>query len=231
MKAIIIITLLVFGSVAQAEDLEVGKIYRLNKSIQTIKLAGTTTGDFTVAKESKFRVLDAPANKPYVIRFLSIYDFDRGGKNELKSTVREDSEYLLDRKVDDVSIEKSVVLSRGGAVSGPLIIPFKYRLDDDSLAGESTIGYYAGYSLEPRIPWTQVRIPVSPFIAGGLSQVSVLEDGETTNQSGITIAVGILIQNWAGVNIGLVYGQDRIGQNDWDHEGEDWISFMVGWEI
>ena len=69
------------------------------------------------------------------------------------------------------------------------------------------------------------------FIAGGLTQISVTEDEETSNQTGVSLAAGILIQNWAGVNIGLVYGEDRIGNQDWEHEGEGWLSFMVGWEI
>jgi len=33
------------------------------------------------------------------------------------------------------------------------------------------------------------------------------------------------------VNIGLVYGQDRIGDKTWQHEGNDWISFMIDWDI
>ena len=32
-------------------------------------------------------------------------------------------------------------------------------------------------------------------------------------------------------NIGLVYGQDRTGDKTWLHEGEDWLSFMIGWDI
>ena len=99
------------------------------------------------------------------------------------------------------------------------------------MAGDATIGYYAGYSVEPRLPFTETRIPISPFIAGGLSQVSVTKEEETSNQTGVTLAVGVLIQNWDGINIGIVYGQDRIGDKDWEHEGEGWVSFMVGWEL
>jgi len=231
MKAIVFVVLLVFCAVGHAEDLEIGKVYRLNKSIKTLKLASDSTQTRTIAIESKFQVIDVSEANGYIVRFLSIYDFDPGGEDELISTARFDEEYILAREVGGVPIERSVVRSRGGAVSGPLVIPFKYRLDDDSLSGEATIGFYAGYSLEPKIPFTQTRIPISPFIAGGLSQISVAENDETSNQTGITLAAGILIQNWAGVNIGLVYGQDRIGQKDWEHEGKDWVSFMIGWEL
>ena len=112
-----------------------------------------------------------------------------------------------------------------------MIVPFKYRQDDDTLDSELTVGYYAGYSVEPKFPLTETRIPMTPFFAGGVSPVSVTEGEESTNQTGVTIAVGILIHNWDGINIGLVYGEDRIGNNDWEHEGEGWLSFMVGWEL
>ena len=122
-------------------------------------------------------------------------------------------------------------MSLTGPVSGPLIVPFKYRTDDHSLSGEATIGYYAGYRTEIKMPWANARIPISPFIAGGLSQINVSTNGDTDNKSGVTIAAGILIQNWADVNVGFVFGQDRIGDSSWEHEGDDWVSFMIGWNI
>ena len=112
-----------------------------------------------------------------------------------------------------------------------MIVPFKYRLDDDTITGEAALGYYAGYRCEMRILFTDHILNCSPFIAGGLSQVSVEENGEIENKSGFTWAAGLLINNWANLNIGIVYGEDRIGDENWEHEGEAWISFMVGWDI
>ena len=207
--------------------LEEKKVYRLHKTVHDIPLARDASKKFIAVKESKFEVVDATNTSHYVVRFVTLYDIGK-----VKSTVRKDDEYLLSKTISSVPIEKSISLSRGGAVSGPLIVPFKYRLNDDSLTGEATLGYYAGYSVEPRLFWSDKRIPITPFIAGGVTQISVNEgEDETSNQTGVSLAAGILIQNWAGVNIGLVYGQDRIGNNEWEHEGDGWLSFMVGWEL
>ncbi len=227
MKYMYILISMLFSFNAYSEILEEKNVYRLHKTVHDIPLARDPSKKFIVVKESKFEVIDSSHKSHYVVRFVTLYDF---GKT--KSTVRRDEEYLLSKAVNSVPIEKSTSLSRGGAVSGPLIVPFKYRLNDDSLTGEATLGYYAGYSVEPRLFWSDKRIPVTPFIAGGVTQISVNEGAdETSNQTGVSLAAGILIQNWAGVNIGLVYGQDRIGKEDWEYEGEGWLSFMVGWEL
>ncbi len=145
--------------------------------------------------------------------------------------VNTEFEYILHKTYGGVKLDKSTSVSWEGAVSGPLVVPFKYRGNDGSLSGESSIGMYAGYGLEPEI-WNSFRLPLTPFIAGGLTQISTTNDNdEATNNTGLTVAVGLLIQNWGGLNIGLVYGQDRIGKKDWKHEGRGWTSFMVGWEL
>ena len=218
---------------AEVEGLEVGKIYRLNKTLRDVASASTPTeNDYVAAKDSKFKVVYI-SDDSYVVRFVTIYEDGGEEEGKDKKSVEYDEEYLVKKSMHaaKVPLDRSVTLSKGGPVSGPLIVPFKYRLDDDSLTGEATIGYYAGYNMEPRIWFTDWRVPVSPFIAAGLSQVSVSNNGDETNQTGVTLAVGILVQDWAGVNIGLVYGQDRIGDKSWEHEGEDWVSFMVGWQL
>jgi hypothetical protein len=227
MKYLYFLVLFFFSLNAYSEVLEEKKVYRLHKTVHDIPLARDASKKFIAVKESKFEVVDATNTSHYVVRFVTLYDIGK-----VKSTVRKDDEYLLSKTISSVPIEKSISLSRGGAVSGPLIVPFKYRLNDDSLTGEATLGYYAGYSVEPRLFWSDKRIPITPFIAGGVTQISVNEgEDETSNQTGVSLAAGILIQNWAGVNIGLVYGQDRIGNNEWEHEGDGWLSFMVGWEL
>jgi len=231
MKKILLFTTLFFSSILNAEELEEGKVYRLHKTVYDVELARDTSKKFIAVKESKFRVVDSSNTSHYVVSFVTLYNHIPETGFLLKSTVRTDEEYLLKKKINEVPLEKSSSISRGGAVSGPLIVPFKYRTSDKILSGDATIGYYAGYSIEPKIPFTETRVPISPFIAGGLSQVSVAENEDIINQTGITLAVGVLIQNWAGINIGLVYGQDRIGDKNWEYEGKGWISFMVGWEL
>lgn len=223
MRYIFLVWLLIFSSLSLSASLEDGKVYRLTKSVTDIESVSGSKAD--VFRDSKFLVIDSSPKDHYVVRFIKIYR----SYNEKPSTVMLDHEYKLKKEINGVAVEKSTTISRGGMVSGPLIVPFKYRIDKDTLSGEAAIGYYAGYSAEPSIGGT--RIPITPFIAGGLSQVGVNNGEETENKTGVTVATGILIQNWAGVNIGLVYGQDRIGDKTWEHEGEGWVSLMVGWEI
>jgi hypothetical protein len=221
------ILLLAFSFVAAAQSLEENKIYRLSKTVNDLVLIppADESNKFVAAKGSKFVVIDSGGSTFYVVRFVSVVDF-----KESKSTVVEDSEYKLSKTIGLVDISRSVERSFGGPVSGPLVVPFKYRLDDKSLSGDAAIGYYAGYGFEPKIIGTDFRIPISPFVAGGLSQISVVNNGTTDNKTGITLAVGFLIQNWANINIGLVIGQDRIGESTWAHEGGRWVSFMIGWD-
>ena len=77
------------------------------------------------------------------------------------------------------------------------------------------------------------QVGITPMLSAGLTQVSVVDDegDDTENKSGFTWAVGLLMQNWDGMNIGIVYGEDRIGDSDWEHEGDGWWSISVGWEI
>jgi hypothetical protein len=224
----IILTISVFliSNFSFAEELQETKAYRLNKTLYDLERTRDKTAGHIAVKNSKFVVVDSGDSSTYVVRFITLYNM-----GPTKSTVTLDEEYIMPKKLGNVDISKSVSPSVGGPVSGPLIVPFKFRLDDDSITGEAVLGYYAGYSLEPKIPWTDVRVPISPFIAGGLSQVSVSENGETDNKTGFTWAAGILVQNWANVNIGIVYGEDHTGDKDWEHEGEGWFSFMIGWEL
>lgn len=227
LKAILIVTISSFTLQAEADELVEGKTYRLNKSVYDLKCTDDDNNEYKVANNSKFLVIDTKVDPDnYIVRFITIYNND-----DVKSTVRDDVEYRLSKVIGGVPVEKSVQQSLVGPVSGPLIIPFKYRLDDESLSGEAAIGYYAGFRAEPRIPFTQQRLPLSPFIGAGLTQIDVSTDATSDNKTGITLAVGILIYNWADVNIGLVFGQDRVGDNSWVHEGDTWVSFMVGWDI
>lgn len=228
MKYLIAVILIsVYPLISFAGELEETKVYRLNKTVHNLERTRDNETGFRAMKDSKFVVVEVlKKHDYYVVRFVTLYNI---GKT--KSTVSLDEEYKLPKELGNVDISKSVQLSGDGPVSGPLVVPFKFRLDDDSISGEAVLGYYAGYRIEPVIPFTDVRIPISPFIAGGISQVSVTKNGESDNKSGFTWAAGILIQNWANVNIGIVYGEDRTGDNNWEHEGEAWFSFMIGWEL
>ena len=229
MKCLIAVILIcIYPSISFGDELEEKKIYRLSKTVYNLERTRDNEEGFKAVKNARFIVVDAAnSNDYYVVRFLRSFD----PKVNKGSTFSPDEEYKLPTKIGNVDVSKSVELSIAGPVSGPLIVPFKIRLDDGSVTGEATLGYYAGYRFESRLFYTNFIIPISPFIACGISQVTVEENGVIDNMSSFTWAVGLLIQNWADVNIGIVYGQDRTGETDWVHEGESWFSFMVGWDL
>lgn len=148
--------------------------------------------------------------------------------------VSQDVVYILPKSLASSELEIKDVASESlaGLSAGPLIVPFKFRLDDDSVDGDATVGFYAGTTFEPgctRIGWC---FRLTPLLSAGLSQVSVpTAVGADENRSAFTVAAGFLITSWADMNIGLIYGQDRIGDRTWAHEGEGWVSFMVGWQL
>lgn len=241
MKKVIILLSVVTSSLLNAEELSKDNRYRAKTALEVS--SDGSTFDLKVGSQSKFIILDNDDEDKYAIKFTNIYPY-----NEIKSTrttddykssrasdVIEDNVYYLSKsEVNGVPIESKVEESLGGIVSGPLIVPFKYRLDDKSIGGDATVGYYAGYGFDFGI--NDQYITVTPFLSAGLTQVSVLkevEDGTTStdNKSGFSWATGFLIQNWDSVNIGIVYGQDRIGDQSWEHEGEGWVSISVGWEL
>ncbi len=230
MKCICLILLLfvfVAGS-ALANDLEEGKIYRFEITVDYLTKPDGS-GQYLAARPSKFIVLDASDANNYLIRFVKTYNIG-SRENRIVTTVRVDEAYLLPKNHSNTPASSIAILSLSGPVSGPLIVPFKYRLDSKNLTGEATLGYYAGYSVSIPIG-NGNRLPITPFLSGGLSIVSDTEDGDNDNKSAFTWSVGLLIQNWANVNIGLLYGEDRTGDQSWEYEGEGWISFMVGWSF
>lgn len=201
-----------------------------------------------VGAQSKFVILDNDEKDKYAIKFLNIYKYveiapeaewtdDSNSTSSLSEVIKGQVYYLSKSEVNGVPIESKVLQSYGGLVSGPLIVPFKYRLDDKSLGGDATVGYYAGWGFETNFfDLSDKYVTFTPFLSAGLTQVSVIkksDDGtsESDSKSGFSWATGLLIQNWDNVNIGIVYGEDRIGDQDWEHEGEGWISISVGWEL
>jgi len=219
-----------------AIELEEGSVYKTKIQLNVMpvksRTASTHLSAKTVNAHSKFEVLDSSKKDVYLIQFEKIYknDIINGDQNYAEENVP----YYIDRRFDygrdkQVDLEKLVNKSFAGFVSGTLVVPFKYRVDDHSISGESTLGYYAGYGFDIS------TIAVTPFLSAGLTQVAVasLNNGEATNKnkSGFTWAAGFLLQNWDKLNIGLVYGRDLIGDQQWEHENQGWWSLSVGWGI
>jgi ribosomal protein L35AE/L33A len=241
MKKILLCGIITATFASNAAELTKENKYRAKTAIDVS--SDGTKFNLKVGSQSKFIILDNDDKDKYAIKFTNIYPYSvikstrtvTDYKTENASDVIENNVYYLSKKeVNGVPIESKVEQSYGGIVSGPLVVPFKYRLDDKSIGGDATVGYYAGYGFD--VPISDQYITLTPFLSAGLTQVSVLseaEDGTTTtdSKSGFSWATGFLIQNWDSVNIGIVYGQDRIGDKNWAHEGEGWVSISVGWKL
>lgn len=229
------VLMLLFSGAAFAGDLQSGQTYALHITVMDLKKPDGS-GSFTAARPSKFVVLDDSDPDNYLVRFVTVYSLTTStlraaeGETSVSSTVRKDEAYYLPKKYNGAETSLLTTSAYSGPVSGPLVVPFKFRFGDDSIAGEAAIGYYAGYSWSMPVGFGN-RIPFTPFLAGGLSQVSVDTASGSEDKSAFTWAAGLLIQNWSKVNVGLVYGQDRTGDKGWEHEGDGWLSFMVGWVI
>ncbi len=226
---LVLFVVLLVAPKAEAEDLEVGHIYRLGITMTGIKEMGVPTTDYTALKNSKFVVLGASGDgTKYLIQFTRIYtDESYSGAH----WVTFDKVFEMPRKYGELNAVSITSESLTGLSSGPLVVPFKYRLDDKTITGDATIGLYAGITYEPFCAKTGWCFRITPLISAGLSQISVSNGTQTQSKSGLTIAAGFLITNWANLNIGLVYGQDRIGDSTWEHEGKGWLSFMIGWQL
>ena len=238
MKNSIAILLFLFSNVVLADqNLEEGGLYRLQvvtnfylskddavKGVNAIKV-----GHF-----SRFKLLGSDDDYHKVTLFnifeWGVYDSSDEKVDWKNSEVVKGRLYYV-RKDD---ILNSVVISYGGPSSGPLLVPFKYRIgSDNSISGEAMVGYYAGWDFEKKCLGYVCNI--TPLIAGGLSQInkseivngSIRED----NDLSISIATGLLIKNWADTNIGFIVGVDYTGDDQWKHEGNAWVSFSVGWKL
>ncbi len=244
-KLILTIAVILTSYSSQSAELIKDKSYRARTNLEVSD--GKNKG-LKVGAQSKFVILDNDDKDKYAIKFMNIYQYGEilpPKKRTLNETaeyknsdvIKGDIYYLSKNEVNGVPVENRVQQSFGGLVSGPLIVPFKYRLDDKSIGGDATVGYYAGWGVETNFfDISDTYVTFTPFISAGLTQVSVLSEAEdgttkTDSKSGFSWATGILIKNWDSVNIGVVYGQDRIGDQDWQHEGEGWFSISVGWEM
>jgi len=192
---------------------------------------------------TKFEILNNTSDDYYVIKLIDLYDYYEnidGLVTEIASPAVTHVIYYLNKNNGDSNVKTSdlVYSSFDGLSSGPLVVPFKYRSDDKSISGEVAVGYYIGYAVP--LNWISDKLKTvsfTPIASIGVSQISVAEttgtnnEIKTENRTGFTWAVGFLLNNWDGVNVGLVYGQDRIGDSTWEHEGKPWYSVSIGWDI
>jgi hypothetical protein len=122
-----------------------------------------------------------------------------------------------------------------GLTHGALFVPFKRR-SDNSLSGESNLGYYLGYRYPSRF-----GITVTPAVSAGLSIVNITDDSATTgsstlkdsgNRAAFTYSAGFILTHLDAFQVGLFAGKDQIGGDigkNWKYEGKWWTSIAFGY--
>ncbi len=231
-----LITVLLASSIPlYAAELETGKVYRLGITLTDLRaaLGDKKEVEHIARKSSKFVVIETQDPSDYIVQFVKIKGEDK--EDKIPNLVNRENLYKIKKEYQDPSLDITSVVSEtlSGLSAGPLVVPFKYRLNDKSLTGDATVGFYAGITAEPFCRKSgQYCFRLTPLISAGISQVSVSNSTETAeNKSAVTVAAGFLITGWSDLNIGFIYGQDRIGDQSWEHEGKGWVSFMVGWKL
>lgn len=232
MKVLFYVSILFFSFSLNAY--EVGGVYKLKANV--FELTGKDNKKYGALKNSRFLVVGEKDGE-YLIQFSDVYGEDDiivlpDGTEWASTSIS----YTLPEKLDaNYSSEYYAEKSLKGLVSGPMIIPFKWRRSDNSISGEATVGAYAGISFEsPTCNGTGAFcFQITPILSAGLSQISIYDtsSNESETRSGITMAAGLLLQNWGGTNIGILYGKDRIGDTSWEYEGDGWWSFSIAWQL
>lgn len=232
-SVIILILSTCWPALTAAVELKTGGTYRLGITMTKLKSIGDLTTEYTALKNSKYFIVSKSTSGEYIVRFDNIFTSD-APRYTNENYVLYDKLYILkDITNPTVPISSISKPSNTGLSSGPLLVPFKYRLNDNSLSGDATVGFYAGITFELGCFTENWCFRITPLLSAGISQVAVAKtDGSgTESQSSATWAAGFLITDWANMNIGLIYGQDRIGDKSWEFEGKGWLSFMIGWQL
>ncbi|MBT6551773.1 MAG: hypothetical protein HOM14_10500 [Gammaproteobacteria bacterium] len=218
-------------SAAHADDLKENNIYRLGMTISKLKSIEGDGLEYTALKNSKFIIIKEQVDGNFIVRFNKIHKSNHE-RYKTENWVLYDKAYILPKKINGI-LEASAISKESitGLSAGPLIVPFKYRINDNSISGDATIGFYAGTTFEPGCSKSNWCFRITPLISAGISQVTVINNGESENKTSATWAAGFLITDWSDMNIGLIFGQDRVGDKSWTHEGETWFSFMIGWQL
>lgn len=112
---------------------------------------------------------------------------------------------------------------------GVLVVPFKFRTKDQTLTGQSTLGYYAG--IRSASFWGAGTF----FASAGLSQVDMPVTATTTEtKTGLSISGGYIFESRDGFQIAFVVGSDRLGGaagKTWDYEKDIWVSVGLGFNL
>lgn len=230
-------------TVTSKKDIYSSRVTEKEAEILLLKiLVGENPSEFTfnipVGAESKIQVIEE-GDYFYKIKFSRILNRPipnpaKPGEYELVPSAVNDHDIYYMSKIGQHSTQtnKSFSESYSGFVHGPLAVPFKYRVDDGTLSGAASIGYYVGYGIEAL---SFDNFTLTPFLSLGTTGVSIITEkegdagkDEATNRQGVTIATGILFPSWGGANLGLIVGQDRIGDSDWEYEADTWVSISIG---
>ncbi len=172
---------------------------------------------------SKFTIKDIVGND-YLVRFTKVKE-PKNIKIDLNMVNKYQNYYIS--KID-LTLNHCSALS--GFDHGTLIVPFKYRSDDGSLAPSSTIGYYIGYTFK------SVALEPTILFSGGLTTIPIndINSNDIDTKLGISGVLGVTIEPADKFQIGFFVGVDHIGGttgDNWRHEDDIWLSFGIGYSF
>jgi len=112
---------------------------------------------------------------------------------------------------------------------GILSLPFKFRLDDQTLSGGSTLGGFIGYNQR----WL-FGIHTILVGAAGVSMIATqdINSKSLDNKTGLTLALGMTMPIEKSFQAGFFFGADHIGGRsgeEWGHDDKLWISLSIGY--
>jgi len=112
---------------------------------------------------------------------------------------------------------------------GVLTLPFKFRLDDQTLSGGSTLGGFIGYNQRWLFGVHTVLVG-----AAGVSMIATqdINSKSLENKTGLTLAVGMTMPIEKSFQAGFFFGADHIGGRsgeEWGHDDKLWISLSIGY--
>lgn len=214
------------------EELNLMGYYHLDLNALDVKELSTDK-TFRLKSGSRFSFVkfDKDANEYWIKIDCTYTPFVRGvclAGNNLEGTGEEVSDGSIYKVSPKILQDGTYTLSRV-LDHGILLVPFKYRTDDGSLTGQSTIGYYAGFRSDT------VLFSGTTFLSAGLSVVPIAnDDGEQSNTTAFSLGAGYTFATKSNFQVSIVAGFDHVGGSAgdaWQYEDDPWVSIAFGYNF
>jgi hypothetical protein len=219
----------------RATENSIGHFFAPDGAIFVVTADDPKTHKLTV----KFRNIkfSAPTGKIQLDESVGWFFYKRTSKERIfeertapESTTPVNSHNLY--TMDKAAIEKMDYYRHGWAF-GVLLVPYKYQFKDKSFGSALSVGPYVGYRQDTL--GSSVTYIVSAGMVNNIP-VALANGTGTVTRSGFSLAAGVVfsIDKGTGMQVGLLFGQDRLGSNaeaPYAYEGKTWGSVAIGYRF